>query len=665
MNKKTILTLLCSTTLALCMGCTASPPLSTPSNSDYSVSTLKLEGGTDWGAPNPFLCQSRGPGTAKMKLVYGSLLEKDEEGDVPWLAESWTVDGSDYTFTLFDNASFQDGNPLTAQDVAFTLDYYREHPPVSNPLGVGEDFLVDHYTVVDDHTITLTVDEPDADTLSNLGSFVILPQHIWSKVEDPYSYTGEGYLVGSGAFSCTQYDGATGLYEFTAYEGWCNGTQGTEKIQFIPVSDPLLAFDAGELDITSLPADLKDSYLSDPNIGLVDKANDMGYKLLINYEACPEFLDLTYRQAVYAAIDRQSVVDNVFRGAGTVGSAGYVPQGSIFYNEHVVQYDYDPQKAQEVLGGQNLSVTLLCGNSADDLAIAEIIKNGLTQAGMTVSVTAYDSATRDDTINRGTYEFALVGNGGWGNNPPTYMRTLFSDVSKFSGTNPHSMGAIGYSNAEMTRLAEGQQYETDFDQRLAMFQELELLVSQEIPILVIANQSTYSMYRKDYYDGWMKTYALLSRPIPQLWSHPRPAPHRPYPVRRRDRVPGGPLRGGQNHLGPPAVWSAPLPRPQLHLFSGAGTGFAPPPPAAGRHPDGPPRQPSRPQSPSDGGGGGVRTHATDQGLRPPATFSGPGGCGPVHLRQLLPSQGGRSIRGPKTAPGPGPGSYHGACGAAG
>ena len=252
---------------------------------------------------------------------------------------------------------------------------------------------------------------------------------------------------------------------------------------------------------------MKDSYLSDPNISLVDKANDMGYKLLINYEACPQFLDLTYRQAVYAAIDRQSVVDNVFRGAGTVGSAGYVPQGSIFYNEHVVQYDYDPQKAQEVLGGQNLSVTLLCGNSADDLAIAEIIKNGLTQAGMTVSVTAYDSATRDDTINQGAYEFALVGNGGWGNNPPTYMRTLFSDISKFSGTNPHSMGAIGYSNEEMTRLAEGQQYETDFDQRLAMFQELELLVSQEIPILVIANQSTYSMYRKDYYDGWMKTYA--------------------------------------------------------------------------------------------------------------------------------------------------------------
>lgn len=318
MHSKFMIALTCAAALSLCAGCTAAAPSATapPSDTGYAVSTLKLEGGTDWGAPNPFLCQSRGPGTAKMKLVYGSLLEKDEEGDVSWLAQRWDVDGSDYTFTLFENATFQDGEALTTEDVAFTLDYYKQHPPVSNSLGVGEDFLVDHYTVVDDQTITLTVDEPNADTLSNLGSFVILPQHIWSEVEDPYSYTGDGYLVGSGAYCCTQYDGATGLYEFTAYDGWCNGKQGTEKIQYIPVSDPLLAFDAGELDITSLPADLKDSYLSDPNIGLVDKANDMGYKLLINYEKCPAFLDLSHRQAVYAAIDRQSVVDNVFRGAG-------------------------------------------------------------------------------------------------------------------------------------------------------------------------------------------------------------------------------------------------------------------------------------------------------------------------------------------------------------
>ena len=91
--------------------------------------------------------------------MYCSLLEKDESGDVPWLAERWSMDGNDYTFTLFENAQFQDGEPLTTADVAFTLDYYQEHPPVSNSLGTGEGWIVDHYTVEDEQTITITVKE--------------------------------------------------------------------------------------------------------------------------------------------------------------------------------------------------------------------------------------------------------------------------------------------------------------------------------------------------------------------------------------------------------------------------------------------------------------------------------------------------------------------------
>ena len=134
---------LCAGLLAGCGGApeaavTPTAPSESGSASGRRVETLRLEGGTDWGVPNPYLHQSRGPGTAKMRLVYGSLLEKDETGDVPWLAERWSMDGNDYTFTLFADAQFQDGAPLTTADVAFTLDYYQEHPPVSNSLGVGD-----------------------------------------------------------------------------------------------------------------------------------------------------------------------------------------------------------------------------------------------------------------------------------------------------------------------------------------------------------------------------------------------------------------------------------------------------------------------------------------------------------------------------------------------
>ncbi len=511
MIKKSLFALLLALCAALAAGCAgqeAGPENEeSPGGPAYRVETLKLAGGTDWGVPSPYLSVSRGPGQAKMRLVFASLLEKDEAGDVAWLAESWHIDGLDYTFTLFADTSFHDGEPLTTEDVAFSLDYFREYPPVANTLGVGEDFIVDHYTIVDSRTITITVKQAAADTLSNLGSFVVIPKHIWEHVEDPYAFTDEACRIGSGAYQCGAYDPASGSYEFIAFDGWVNGRPAAGRVLFVPVSDGLLAFENGEIDITSLPVDLADTYKNDPSIGLVEKAGDMGYKMLINFEACPAFLDLELRQAIYAALDRQSIVDSVFRGAGSVGSAGYVPVSSLFYNENVLQYPYDPDAARSVLEGRDFQVKILVDDSGDSISIAEIVRNNLTAAGMTVEVEAVDSASRDERVNRGAYEFAIVGNGGWGNNPPTYMRTLFSDRSKYSGTNPHSMGPRGYSNEEMTRLAEEQMLETDFDARMEMFKELEYLVSQEIPLFVLGNASSYSMYRKDYYDGWMKTYA--------------------------------------------------------------------------------------------------------------------------------------------------------------
>ena len=74
------------------------------------------------------------------------------------------------------------------------------------------------------------------------------------------------------------------------------------RILFVPVSDPLLAFENGEIDITSMPIDLMDRYKNDESIGLVEKSNDMGYKMLINFEKCPEFLDKELRAALYLSL---------------------------------------------------------------------------------------------------------------------------------------------------------------------------------------------------------------------------------------------------------------------------------------------------------------------------------------------------------------------------
>ena len=205
---------------------------------------------------------------------------------------------------------------------------------------------------------------------------------------------------------------------------------------------PLLAFENGEIDITSMPIDLMDRYKNDESIGLVEKSNDMGYKMLINFEKCPDFLDKELRAALYHALNRQNIVDSVFRGAGSVGSAGYVPEGGLYYNDECTVYEYAPESAKQLLMEKELKVTLLAADSGNDVSIAELIKIDLESVGIEVEVISYESSTRDEMINSGNYEFALVGNGGWGNNPPNYMRTVFSDLSKNKGGNPHSMGPI-------------------------------------------------------------------------------------------------------------------------------------------------------------------------------------------------------------------------------
>ena len=187
-KKAVSLTLAGALSLGLLAGCGSTEQTGgseTPAGSEspaassaYQVDTLRLEGGTDYGAPNPFLHNSRGPGAAKMRLVYGSLLEKDEEGDVSWLAESWTVDGSDYTFTLFENATFQDGEPLTAQDVAFTYN------TVKNSSSVNDFTMLDYAEATDETTVVFHMTRPFSIWPYTMAIVGILPEHAY----DPAAY---------------------------------------------------------------------------------------------------------------------------------------------------------------------------------------------------------------------------------------------------------------------------------------------------------------------------------------------------------------------------------------------------------------------------------------------------------------------------------------------
>ena len=89
-----------------------------------SVDRLRLPG-ADRGYPTPF-AYLKGPGLVHVNFVFDTLIWKDSTGAyIPWLAQSWerSADGTEYRFVLREGVTWQDGQPLTADDVVFTFDY--------------------------------------------------------------------------------------------------------------------------------------------------------------------------------------------------------------------------------------------------------------------------------------------------------------------------------------------------------------------------------------------------------------------------------------------------------------------------------------------------------------------------------------------------------------
>lgn len=281
-------------------------------------------------------------------LIFNGLTAHDGENQVvPGLAESWEFDQETctYTFHLAEGVTWHDGEPFTAEDVKFTIEAIMDPENGSENAPNYED--VEEITVVDDTTITFQLDAPNVAFLDYM-TMAVLPKHL---LEGENMQESDFFRnpVGTGPYRLESWDEAQAI-TLVKNENYFKGEPKIDRIIFKIVPDDnakALQMEAGELDLALLTP--KDAQLFADREGYTcyDMKTSDYRGILFNFwnEYWTKNRDLI--PAVCYGIDRQAIIDAVILGQGM---AAYGPlQRNIYNNEEVEHYDYNPEKAREIL----------------------------------------------------------------------------------------------------------------------------------------------------------------------------------------------------------------------------------------------------------------------------------------------------------------------------
>lgn len=496
--------------------------------------TLALAG-EDVGLPSPFTYM-RGPGYIQTSYIYDTLLWKDRSGEyLPWIASGYEVsqDGTMYTFTLRDGISWQDGRPLTAQDVAFTFQYFAEHADEISPTVILVPVPdIEEVRATDRLTVEFRLSNPVATflTFGGAGAIPIVPRHIWSQIDDPARVSDVEVLVGSGPYRLESYEPGQGAYLYTAFDEHFLGRPVVRRIEYRPVDDELSALAAGTIDQTARPGlrpPALEPFRQRPELEVVEAPiGNFGFGLYWNLDRGGALADVRFRRACALAIDRQEMVRRLFGGNATVGNPGWIPTGNPFHVD-VEQYAYDPEAANRLLDeagyersgseglregpdGEALSFTLLVNNSRPMPAV-ELIVADLRELGVELTPEAVDPPTFNERVIMGETEMSVISFGGMNTDQePDYVREVYSSRTQ---TTQH---AQGYENEEFDRLAEAQLTTLDTSERMEIAARMQQIIASDLPLLPLVYPTFFFIANTEAFDGWYYTSGGVGGTVPSL-----------------------------------------------------------------------------------------------------------------------------------------------------
>jgi peptide/nickel transport system substrate-binding protein len=486
------------------------------------VETLRLPGGGYWGHPSPFGF-NRGPGYVRASLVFDTLVWRDAAGEtIPWLATDWWLsdDGLTWTFTLRDGVRWQDGRPLTADDVVFSIEYYLSHPGTSWFMAQAN--AIESASVVGDKQVAVRLVRPFAPFLQTTAeAMFVFPRHVWQDVADPQAFAEPAAFVGSGAYRLVEVSQEEGTYLFEANPDFFLGMPYVRRIEFVPTSDDILALSNGDIAAFDKFGGVTDEMLEpfrQAPFAVGEAPGEWGMFLYFNLEKDTPLQDVRVRQAIAHAVDRQAMVERVLFGFGEVGNPGFLPPANPFCNADVTEYVYDPDEARTLLQEAGYDGTPIQLAYSPDWIMAsarvvEILEAGLSEVGIPLEKGTMDQATIDAAATEGSYQVLITGFGGLGADPDQ-LRRNFASSSQASGFSR----AVGYHNADFDALAEAQVSMSDPAERRTAVDRMQAILAQDLPALALYYTDRVVVYNAQVFDNWYYTPSGFGGGVPMPYN---------------------------------------------------------------------------------------------------------------------------------------------------
>ncbi|MEO0385560.1 MAG: ABC transporter substrate-binding protein [Pseudomonadota bacterium] len=350
-------------------------------------------------------------------LVYDKLREPSPYvGNAQdWLAtevRQISDDARVWEIELRQGITWHDGTPFTAEDVAFTFEYYREgpsnrwtHHASSVPRMVGIE-------VIDEMTVRLTSENPmpnfDRITAADLP---IIQKAQWEGVEAPREFTD--LPVGTGPYKLVEYE-ADQFYRFEANENYWQGAPVVQNLDIVMIRDPQTMFTAlrtGEIDGAArpVPPELVREWQDDADLEMISAPTLWGVWLDLNFSRAP-FDGRNVRRAITLAVDAEPMLERIMLGQGKPGTHAW-PHVDSFWTDPTLDAPYDPALAIEILEAEGyidvdgdgvreapdgepfVWEISVASNQPLHLRAAEMIQSQLTEVGLAVDVLSTDAGT--------------------------------------------------------------------------------------------------------------------------------------------------------------------------------------------------------------------------------------------------------------------------------